>query len=84
MQKEEAKWPEESKKLASELHSQLRLGHENWHHLKSNPDRRAAELVAGGLVQLLSEGKPSDIQAMLEQGIRWLNREIKDPGCPHR
>ena len=56
----------------------------NWHKYKANADRRAAELLAGALVQLLQDGKPSDIEALTSQGLLWLKREIKDQGCPRR
>ena len=76
-------WSPKAKSLAKELHSELRLNDQNWHALKGNPDKRAAELFSAAMVQLLSEGKLSDVQALIEQGILWLKRDIRDPGCPH-
>ncbi len=83
MENKKSIWPIKAKGLASELHSQLSLTNKNWHQLKGNSDRRAAELITGALVQLISEGKPSDVEELLEQAVRWVRREIKDPGCPN-
>ena len=77
-------WPSEAGPLAQELHNCLRLTDRNWHQLKTDADRRAAELLAGALVQLLEGGANADTCALTEQGLRWLKRELKDPGCPHR
>ena len=77
-------WPDLAKQLATELHAELSLNNKNWHQLKSVSDRRAAELIAASLVQLIGGGETSDVQALLDQGMLWLKGEIKDPGCPHR
>ena len=76
------KWPTNTKELSIELHSKLCINEKNWHKLKSNSDRRAAELMAGAMVQLLSGGSSSHIEDLLEQSLLWVKREIKDPGCP--
>ena len=76
-------WEESTRDLAVKLHSSLIISNKNWHKLKSNRKRRAAELISGAIVQLISDGKSSEIQDLLEQSIRWINNEIKDPGCPH-
>ncbi len=76
------KWPSNAKNLAIDLHSLLSLNNKNWHQLKDNSDRRAAELLAGAMVQLISEGTPSDIEELINQSMRWIKREIKAPGCP--
>jgi len=77
-------WPEQAPELARALHQQLRLSDQNWHQLKTDADRRAAELLAGSLVQLLQGGNRDDVDALASQGLLWLRRELKDPGCPHR
>ena len=77
-----SEWPDSSKELAIQLHAQLSLNNKNWHKLKGNSDRRAAELLSSAIVQLLSEGKPSDIEELLNQSIRWIKKEIKAPSCP--
>jgi len=79
-----ASWPDTAPELARTLHAQLSLNDRNWHQLKTDPDRRAAELLAGALAQLLQGGQREDVDALLCQGLRWLRRELKDPGCPHR
>ena len=77
-------WPEDSGSLAQALHDCLRLTDRNWHALKTDSDRRAAELLTGALVQLINGGETNDACALAEQSLRWLKRELKDPGCPHR
>ena len=77
-------WPPEAAALAQDLHEQLRLTDRNWHAVKTDADRRAAELLTGALLQLLKGGSNADACALTEQGLRWLKRELKDPGCPHR
>ena len=77
-----SRWPQEAKPLAIELHRQLSLNNKNWHQLKNNSDRRAAELIAGAMVQLLSDGSSSDVKELLDQSLLWLKREIKAPRCP--
>ena len=77
-----SEWPTNSKELAIELHSQLKLNNLNWHHLKGNSERRAAELIAAAMVQIISEGKPSDVVNLLTHSIKWIKREVKAPGCP--
>ena len=75
-------WSIEAIELAKNLHSELMLNDKNWHKLKSNSNRRAAELFAGALVQLLEGGNSSDIEALANQAICWIKGEVKDPGCP--
>ena len=82
MIEEHSKWPKKSKPLAIELHRQLSLNNNNWHQLKNDSDRRAAELLAGAMVQLLSNGNSSDVNELINQSLRWLKREIKAPRCP--
>ena len=77
----QAEWPIEVQRQAMELHAQLRLNAHNWHQQKGDADRRAAELLAGALVQLLQGGERSDVEALTDQSLRWLRRELKAPGC---
>ncbi len=77
-------WPKNAKSLAVELHSNLTLTDSNWHKLKNNSNRRAAELLAGAMVQLLSNGNISDVDELLSQSKRWLNKEIAQPSCPRK
>jgi len=72
----------EANELAKKLHAELSLNDKNWHQFKSNSTRRAAELFAGALVQLLEGGNKSDIEALANQGVSWMKGELKDPGCP--
>lgn len=84
-------WPAEALPLAERLHRQLSIGDRDWHALKHQRSRRAAEQVAAALVQLLAadapatsatgEGRRSAI-ALLENAQAWLRAEISDPGCP--
>ncbi len=77
-------WPTNAKYLAKELHSILILNDSNWHKLKNDSNRRAAELISAAIVQLLSNGEKSDIEELLSQSKRWLNKEIIQPSCPKR
>ena len=78
----DSKWPVKTTLLAKELHSLLTLNHQNWHKLKSDADHRAAELLCGALLQLLQDGKHSDVEELSKQAIKWLKGDLKDPGCP--
>ena len=84
-------WPAEALPLAERLHRQLSIGDRDWHALKRQRPRLAAEQLAAALVQLLAaddpaasaptEGRRSAI-ALLENAQAWLRAEISDPGCP--
>lgn len=85
------RWPEESRETAERLHRLLTIQDRDWHALKSQRDRRAAEQLAAALVQLLSgegpagpQGQPSRRNAieLVEHALGWLRGERKDPGCP--
>ena len=75
-------WPEESQRLSRELHQSLCIGDRQWHQLKSNRDRRAAELLAAALTQLISNGVGADVEQLTRQALGWIDGELKDPGCP--
>ncbi len=81
MNNSRTQWPENASSQACELHRQLSLNENNWHQFKGDADRRAAELLAGAMVQLLKGGERSEVEAMLEQALRWWRDELKDPGC---
>ena len=82
MKRSKTDWSLKAKILSKELHAELTLDDRSWHQFKSDHNRRAAELVSGGLVQLINGGNTSEIEAQLEQSLRWLKKEIADPGCP--
>ncbi|MEB3198998.1 MAG: DUF6439 family protein [Synechococcaceae cyanobacterium] len=84
-------WPEASLPLAEQLLEQLRINDRDWHALKAQRSRRAAEQLAAALVQLLKRDQPGgagDPAARLaaaelaDHAVRWLRQEISDPGCP--
>jgi hypothetical protein len=84
-------WPDQTATLAEELHRRLAIGDRDWHALKTQRPRRAAEQLAAALVQLLNgddpgcrAGTPSREQAiaLVEHALLWLRAEISDPGCP--
>ena len=75
-------WPEESKGLSRDLHQSLRIGDRQWHQLKSNRDRRAAELLAAALTQLISNGAGTEVEQLTRQALGWIGGDLKDPGCP--
>ena len=84
-------WPEGAQALAVELQRRLSIGDREWHALKGQRPRRAAEQLAAALVQLLSADNPAQRQptpareeaaALVEHALGWLRAEISDPGCP--
>ena len=77
-------WSEEVVNLISSLQSELVLKDSNWHKLKNNKTSRAAELLVSALCQIVNEGKDSDIEDLIEQSLKWLREEVKDPGCPSK
>ena len=85
------RWPEAAAQQAGELHRLLTIGDRQWHALKAQPCRRAAEQLAGALVQLLeADGPtaPADSEArqraiqLTASALGWLQGERRDPGCP--
>ena len=80
----QSEWPEQALSNSQELHGLLRIDERQWHRLKTIRDRRAAELLSAALVQLLGDGKSSDVEALTRQALGWICGDLKDPGCPHR
>lgn len=85
------RWPEGSAALAEQLQRHLAIGERDWHALKAQRSRRAAEQLAAALVLLLNgdePGRPSasaartQALALVEHAAGWLRGEISDPGCP--
>jgi hypothetical protein len=86
-------WPEGADDLAERLLSALAISDREWHAIKGQAPRRAAEQLAAALVQLLrgddprqgrgGEGREQAI-ALLENALAWLQGSLRDPGCPHR
>ena len=72
----------EMRSLAGDLHSVVKINEKEWHKFKSNKDRRAAETISAALILLLEGGQNSDIYSLINQSGKWLNGELKDPGCP--
>ena len=84
-------WPPQALALAEQLQRQLAIADRDWHALKHQRSRRAAEQIAAAVVQLLSRDLPGQRQptaareqaiALLEHALAWLKAEISDPGCP--
>lgn len=85
------RWPDTATAQAEALHRLLTINDRQWHDLKGQPCRRAAEQLAGALVQLLagdgpnaglaSDGRQRAI-ALTRSALAWLEGELKDPGCP--
>ena len=84
-------WPLGSRELAEQLQRLLVIDGRDWHVLKSQKPRRAAEQIASALVHLLSDDSPAhrrdpaahaEAIALLEHGLGWLKGERSDPGCP--
>ncbi len=66
------------------LHSELVLKENDWHKLKNEKSRRAAELLVSALSQIVNDGKESDIEELILQSLKWVKGEVQDPGCPSR
>ncbi|MFM7360828.1 MAG: DUF6439 family protein [Cyanobium sp.] len=87
-------WPEGSADLAEQLMHTLAIGDREWHAVKAQRARRAAEQIAAALVQLVAcddprRRDPDEARQravdLLENALAWLKGEISDPGCPdHR
>lgn len=85
-------WPAESQEAARALHEQLRINERQWHALKAQPQRRAAEQLAAALVLLLDPANPPgaasagpqrhEAAALVEHALGWLKGDLRDPGCP--
>lgn len=84
-------WPEQALPLAQQLHRSLSISERDWHALKSQRPRRAAEQLAAALVLLLARDTPTNAAAgearreaiaLVEHALGWLRAELSDPGCP--
>ena len=71
--------------LAESLQRQLAISERDWHRLKSDRYRRAAEQLSAALLLLMRSGAQADgdVLALLESAQRWIKREQRDPGCPN-
>ena len=79
MRSRPAPWPEGSQQATEALARLLSIDERQWHALKGQPKRRAAELLAAALVQLVNDGEATP---MVVQALGWLQGELRDPGCP--
>lgn len=84
-------WPADAAEQAVALQRLLAIGDRDWHALKHQRPRRAAEQLAAALVQLLQSDDPRQRQsgaarlqaiALVEHALGWLRGELSDPGCP--
>lgn len=84
-------WPAGAASQAVALQRLLAIGDRDWHALKRQRPRRAAEQLAAALVQLLeaddprqSQAGPGRVQAiaLVEHALGWLKADLSDPGCP--
>lgn len=84
-------WPDGAAEQAIALQRLLAIGDRDWHALKGQRARRAAEQLAAALVQLLQADDPAQRQggaarhhaiALVEHALGWLRGELSDPGCP--
>jgi len=85
-----ADWPAGAHDCALRLHQLLSITDRDWHALKGQRPRRAAEQLAAALVQLLSGDRPTAPQAtearqraiaLVDNASSWLRAELSDPGC---
>ena len=75
-------WSSETKSMIKKLHSELSLNDRNWHKLKNNSDRRASQLLISAISQISEQGNKDDVILLIEQALKWIKNELKDPGCP--
>jgi DnaJ-domain-containing protein 1 len=84
-------WPPEALDWAERLHGQLAIGDRDWHRLKAQRPRRAAEQISAALVRLLASERPGgavagpdrqETVALLRNALDWLEGRVSDPGCP--
>ena len=75
---------EDQVQLAETLQRHLAIKERDWHRLKSDRHRRAAEQLSAALLLLLRNGDQADgdVLALVESAQRWIKREQRDPGCP--
>ena len=75
---------EEQLQLAEALQRQLAISERDWHRLKSDRHRRAAEQLSAALLLLMRSGAKADadVLALVGSAQRWIKREQRDPGCP--
>ena len=75
---------EDQVQLAETLQRHLAIKGRDWHRLKSDRHRRAAEQLSAALLLLLRNGSQADgdVLALVESAQRWIKREQRDPGCP--
>ncbi len=87
----ERSWPPEALVLAQRLQRSLTIDDRQWHRLKTQRPRRAAEQLAAALVQLLAADDPKssaptrargEAIALVDHALGWLRSEVSDPGCP--
>ena len=70
--------------LIRALNQKLMINHTNWHKLKGNKNRRAAELISSALSQLIVGENENEAILYLEESLKWMKGEIKDKPCPHK
>ncbi|MFN6337731.1 MAG: DUF6439 family protein [Cyanobacteriota bacterium] len=84
-------WPPDALALAQQLQRCLSIHERDWHRLKGQRSRRAAEQLAGALVRLLAGDDPKlgaatparrEAIELVDHALGWLRSEISDPGCP--
>lgn len=84
-------WPDGVLAQAEALQRSLVIGDRDWHRLKGQRSRRAAEQLAAALVQLVAADDPAQPAttpareraiALTEHALAWLRAELRDPGCP--
>jgi hypothetical protein len=88
------RWPDGAHDQAVALQRLLAINDRDWHALKAQRPRRAAEQLAAALVLLLGSDDPAarpmnearrQAIELVEHSLAWLRAELSDPGCPsHR
>ena len=77
-------WPKDTNETVKNLNEQLKIDHNDWHKFKGNKNKRAAELIASALCQLIIGNNEKDSIAYLEESLKWLKGINVDTPCPHK
>ena len=77
-------WPENINESVKDLNELLKIDHNEWHKFKGNKNKRAAELIASALSQLIIGNNEKDSIAYLEESLKWLKGINVDTPCPHK
>ena len=74
-------WSPETESLLFRLHKEIALNEKNWHKLKNNKKRRAAELLVSSLIKIIKDKDDNEIQEQIVLSLKWLRDEVEFQKC---